>query len=291
MTYELVIGDRSFSSWSLRGWLMFEKFGIPFRTRMAGLYSGTFVEDLAPHAPARLVPLMKTPEGLVVGDTLAMAETLADRHPERGLWPEDADARAFARWLVAEMHSGFGALRADCPMYLRHGWSGYEASEEVRADLSRLETLWDAAWSRFGRPDSPWLFGDYSLADVFYAPVATRIATYDLPVSDAARAYVTDHLTDPAFRRWRAEGETVSYDPMPYDQDLPKAPWPGPTPRPARAIETGPSENETCPFSGKPVSHFLETDGRIIGFCNAGCRDKVVKDPDAFPAVAAQLGR
>lgn len=87
MTYDLYIGDRTHSSWSLRGWLMLEAFGLPFRTRMVGLYSGTMASDLAPVAPARLVPAMRTPDGIAVGDTLAMAETLAERHPEAGLWP------------------------------------------------------------------------------------------------------------------------------------------------------------------------------------------------------------
>lgn len=289
MTYDLIIGDRSFSSWSLRGWLMFEKFGLPHRTVLAGLYSGTMAEDLAAYAPARLVPAMRTPDGVVVGDTLAMAETLAERHPEAGLWPEDARARAMARWLVAEMHSGFAALRDECPMYLRHAWNGFEVSDGVRADLNRLEHLWSTARSQFGQPGSPWLFGAYSLADVFFAPVAARIAAYGLPVSGDAQAYVAAHLEDLAFRRWRAVGNTDQYDPMPYNQNLPVAPWPGPKPRPAQSVETGPAENATCPYSGKPVQVFLKTDGRIFGFCNAGCRDKTVQDPDAWPAFATLL--
>ncbi len=286
MTYVLHIGDRSFSSWSLRGWLMFEKFGLPVRTIMTGLYTGTLAEDLAPLAPARFVPVMETPEGVVVGDTQAMAETLAERHPDAGLWPADPAARALARWLVAEMHSGFTALRIDCPMYLRHAWAGFVPSEAVRADLNRIESLWTLARTRHRRAESPWLFGAYSLADAFYAPVAARIAGYGLSVGAEARAYAAAHLADPAFRRWRAMGQTIDYDPMPYAQNLPSAPWPGPAPRPARAVETGPAVNAACPYSGKPVTHFLETGGRIYGFCNAFCRDKSVADPEAWPALA-----
>jgi glutathione S-transferase len=289
MTYVLHIGDRSFSSWSLRGWLMFEKFGIPVRTRLAGLYTGTFAADLAPLAPARTVPVMTTPDGITLGDTLAIAETLAERHPEVGHWPANPAARALARWLVAEMHSGFAALRADCPMFLRHAWSRFVPSEAVIADVARLETLWTLARSRHGAPGSPWLFGAYSLADAFFAPAATRIATYALPAGDEARAYVAAHLADTAFRRWRALGQTVSYDRVPYAKDLPKAPWPGPTPRPARAVAQGPAENTACPYSGKPVTHFLETGGRTFGFCNATCRDKTVADPEAWPAFTALL--
>lgn len=286
MTYDLYIGDRTYSSWSLRGWLMFEKFDLPVRPHMVGLYAGTMADDLAPLAPARLVPVMRTPEGHVVGDTLAIAETLAERHPEAGLWPTDPEARALARWLVAEMHSGFMALRGDCPMQLLRQYDGFAPSDAVRADLARLERLWRMARERFGT-DTPWLFGRYSLADVFFAPVAARIAGFGLPVGEAAAAYVAAHLADPAFRRWRALGLTVTYDPEPYARDLPHLPWPGPTPLPAEAVETGPSVNATCPYSGKPVTDFLRFDGKIYGFCNPTCRDKTVNDPEAWPAFMA----
>ena len=138
MTYELFIGDRSFSSWSMRGWLMLAAFDLPHRTQMAGLYSGTFQEDLADLAPARFVPVLRTPDGHVIQATLAMAETLAERHPDAGLWPADPAQRAKARWLVAEMHSGFAALRAECPMNLRDAWTGFAPSQNVRVDLARI---------------------------------------------------------------------------------------------------------------------------------------------------------
>ncbi|MCK0169470.1 glutathione S-transferase [Aliiroseovarius sp. S1123] len=293
MSYDLYIGDQTFSSWSLRGWLMFEAFNIPFRTHLAGLYSGTLKEDLAELAPARFVPVMKTPDGVPVGDTLAMAETLAERHPDAGLWPEDPAARALARWLVAEMHSGFGALRGDCPMQLLGVVEGFEPSESVLADLTRIEELWSIARAKFGRDNSPWLFGDYSLADVFYAPVAARIAGFSLPVSADAQAYVAAHLADPAFRRWRAMGLLKSYDPVPYIDGLPLSDWPGPAPLVAVAC-SGPSINDACPYSGDPVTDYLKLNGQVWGFCNPGCRDKTVNDPEAWPAfmamVSAQLG-
>ncbi|MEL7213796.1 MAG: glutathione S-transferase [Pseudomonadota bacterium] len=282
MTYDLYIGDRSFSSWSLRGWLMLKAFDLPHRTHLVGLYSGTMADDLADLAPARLVPVLKTPEGDVSQDTLAMAETLHERHPDAGLWPRDQSARVLARWIVAEMHSGFGALRGECPMNLRDSWVGFPVSDAVRTDLARIETLWSEARSKFGS-GGPWLFGTYSLADVFYAPVAARIAGYDLPVSDAAQNYVAAHLADPLFRQWRAMGATVDYDPMPYQHDLQKRNWPGPTPITARAVDSGPSVNETCPYSGEPITDFLEAGGKIYGFCNAFCRDKTVQDPEAWP--------
>ena len=229
MTYDLYIGDRAFSSWSLRGWLMLEKFGLPHRTHMVGLYTGTMAEDLADLAPARFVPVMRDDTGIVIGDSLAMAETLAERHPEAGLWPEDPAARALARWIVAEMHSGFGALRSDCPMQLLAGLRGFSPSNTVRTDLARVEALWALARKRHGQgdgQDGPWLFGAYSLADVFYAPVAARIAGYGLPIGPEARRYVATCLSDPAFLAWREAALEVSYDPVPYEMGLPRAPWP-----------------------------------------------------------------
>lgn len=226
MTYDLYIGDRTFSSWSLRGWLMLEKFGLPYRTHLVGLYSGTMAEDLAPLAPARLVPALQTPEGEVIGETLAMAETLAERHPQAGLWPGDAALRTRARWLCAEMTSGFDAVRAACPMQLQHVNQGFRPSDAVLADLDRLEEIWSAARTLSGAKTG-WLMTDYSLADVFYAPVAARIIGYDLPVSTSSRTYCEEVIRDPAFRAWRAEGLKTTYDPFPYPMDGATADWPG----------------------------------------------------------------
>lgn len=290
MTYDLYIGDRSFSSWSLRGWLMLEKFGIPYRSHLVGLYSGTMAADLAPLAPARQVPALRTPEGIVVGQSLAMAETLAERHPEAGLWPADPAARATARWLCAEMVSSFSALRGECPMQLLHCFEGFQPSKETLSDLARIETLWSHARAVSGAATGP-LFGAYSLADVFYVPVAARIVGYDLPVSAAARDYCLFLLGDTAVRQWRAMGLTVHYDPMPYALDLPVRDWPVGTPSAARAVDAGPSVNATCPYSGDPVSDFLELDGRIWGFCNAFCRDKTVADPGAWPKFTAMVAK
>lgn len=228
MTYDIYIGDRTFSSWSLRGWLMLEKFGLSFHSHLVGLYSRTMAEDLADVYPARLVPALRTPDGIVVGETMAMAETLAERHPEAGHWPADPAARATARWMCAEMAAGFSALRGACPMQLQHVNVGFEVSEAVQADLARIEVIWaNAATKR--TEEGPWLFGKYSLADVFYAPVAARIVGYNLPVSDTARAYCETMIQDAAFKKWRAEGLKVNYDPFPYDLGLQTKPWPEPS--------------------------------------------------------------
>ena len=224
MTYELFIGDRTFSSWSLRGWLMLHKFNLPYRAHMVGLYGGTMAQDMAALAPARLVPALRTPEGDVVGESLAMAETLAERHPEIAMWPSDPSARIRARWLCAEMVGGFSALRGDCSMQLVHVDADFEPSDAVKADLARIETLW--AFAREKATSGPWLFGAYSLADAFYAPVCARIVGYNLPVSDATKAYCETTLTDPAFQQWRAEGLKETYDPFPYPPVGRTTPWP-----------------------------------------------------------------
>ena len=226
MTYDLFIGDRTFSSWSMRGWMMLKTFDLPHNVHMAGLYDGTMAEDLAALAPARLVPVLRLPDGTVVGETMAMAETLAERHPDLHLWPKDPKARATARWFAAEMASGFSALRSACPMQLLHVYEDFDA-EPVRPDLARLETLWRHADTLKSGGD--WLFGTWSMADVFFAPVAARVVGYDLPAAPIVRNYCDRMIQTPAFKVWRAEGLKVSYDPVPYAMPLPKRAWPVPT--------------------------------------------------------------
>lgn len=279
--YDLVIGDRGYSSWSLRGWLLFDAFGIPCRVHTARLYTDELPTLLKQFHPARTAPTIRTPDGIVMPESLAIAEELASRHPEAGHWPQ-GKARAIARVLASEMHAGFGALRSHCPMNLRVAYTDCAPPQAVLDDLARLETIWAWAWEQTGA--DRWLCGPYSAADAFFAPVAARIATYNLPVSERAMAYVSAHLSHPSFRKWRAMGLVDGADQDFYRRDYPTRPWPGPAPLPARAVEDGRSENAACPYSGKPVTHFLEIDGRCFGFCNAFCRDKTVADPEAWPA-------
>ena len=289
MTYDLVIGDRGYSSWSLRGWLLFDAFGIPVKTHSARLYTDELPKMLADgYFPGRTAPTMRTPDGVVVPETIAIAEELASRHPEAGLWPADPKARAVARVLAAEMHAGFTALRSHCPMNLRVSYTTCEPPEAVLADLDRLQVIWAWAREQTGVP-GPWLCGAYSAADAFYAPVATRIATYNLPVGPEAMAYVQAHLAHPSFRKWRAMGLVDGADQEFYRRDWPRRDWPGPKPLPARAVDGTKAENAACPYSGKPVTHVLELEGRRFGFCNAFCRDKTVADPEAWPAFMTLL--
>ena len=287
MTYDLVIGDRAYSSWSLRGWLLFDAFGLPVKLHVARLYTDELPTLLKQFHPGKTAPTMRTPDGVVVPETIAIAEELASRHPEAGIWPADPKARAVARVLAAEMHAGFTALRNHCPMNLRVSYEDCAPPQAVLDDLKRLEVIWD--WARAETGAKVWLAGEYSAADAFFAPVATRIATYNLPVSDRAMAYVQAHLAHPSFRRWRAMGLVDGADQEFYRRPYPQRPWPGPVPMAARAVEGVTAENAACPYSGKPVTHVLELQGRRFGFCNAFCRDKTVADPEAWPAFMALL--
>ncbi|MEM1264612.1 MAG: glutathione S-transferase [Pseudomonadota bacterium] len=286
MTYELVIGERMYSTWSLRPWLIFEQFDLPVRVVVAPMATPQFAADVERIAPSLTVPAVRIGD-VPLWDSLAIIETLAERHPECPIWPADPAARALARSMAAEMHASFSALRNACPMNLRALLTGVAVTDAVRADLARIEDLWAMPG---GSSVDPWLFGGYSAVDAMFAPVAARIAGYGLAVSAPAEAYVRAHLSHGPFRRWRAMAfagdrpmeryETHGYTP---------APWPGPTPRPAKAVAAGTPENALCPFSGRPVTDLAEIDGRIIGFCNAFCRDKAVADPDAWPKVVALL--
>jgi glutathione S-transferase len=286
MPYTLIIGDRSYSSWSLRGWLLFAAFGIPVKTQTARLYTDQLATMLRPHAPARTAPTLVIDDATIVMETAAIAEELASRHPDIGIWPADPTARATARSLASEMHAGFGALRNHCPMNLRVSYTDCAPPEAVLADLVRLETIW--AWARKTTGSTtPWLCGPYSAADAFFAPVAARIAGYNLQVSDAAQAYVDAHLAHPDFRRWRAMGAAGGPDQEFYRRTYTTRPWPGPAPLGAKPVDGTQSENIVCPYSGDPITHCLELDGRRFGFCNAFCHDKTVADPAAWPKFMA----
>ncbi len=223
--YDLVIGDRGYSSWSLRGWLLFDAFGIPVTTHLARLYSDELPNLLRDYFPAKTAPTIRTPDGTVVCESLAIAEELASRHPDAGIWPRDPRARATARVLASEMHAGFSALRGHCPMNLRVSYTDCAPPQAVLDDLARLEKIW--TWARdVTGSQTPWLCGDYSAADAFFAPVAARIAGYNLPVGQDAQDYVAAHLEHPSFRKWRAMGLVDGADQPFYFRDYPTRPWP-----------------------------------------------------------------
>lgn len=224
MTYTLLIGQRLYSSWSLRGWLCFDPFGIPCDVKTVEIYSDEFSEVVRRFAGGRSVPAALTPDGGQLTDTLAIAWHLTEAFPDKGLLPTDPIERALAQSMISEMHSGFGALRSACPMNLGTGWAGFVPDELVRRDLERIEVLWSRALDKSG---GPFLFGNFTLADAFFAPVSARIAGFGLPVSAAAKGIAAEHLDHPSFRHWReaalGEGKLLTV----YDQPLDRVPFPG----------------------------------------------------------------
>lgn len=286
MTYQLYIGNRLYFSWSIAAYLMFERFGLSGQVKSTVLRPETengvrpLMTDLA---PARTLPTVITPEGAVLNDSLAIAEELASRHPDIPFWPADPLARGTARALAAEMHSSFGTLRSKWHVNLRQAYVPQTPPADVIPELERLEQLWTHARA-VTQPDGPWLCGDYSLVDAIFAPMAARLAIYGFDASPTTQAYVAAHLADPAFRRWRAMGLANEAVMAECERDYTPRDWPGPAPMSAKPVDAGPSENATCPYSDLPVTHFMELDGRIFGFCNPFCRDKTVADPAAWPA-------
>ena len=172
------------------------------------MYSPEMDVFRAEAAPSRTLPTLVIEEGeerILLWDTLAIAETLAERHPEAGHWPTAPDARAAARALAAEMHSGFPDLRNDLPMNTRRAGAGRALRPEVRADLDRIEALWSWARANWGSPSgATYLFGAFSAADAFFAPVAFRMRTYEVALGAEAAAYVDALLAHPSVRAWDA---------------------------------------------------------------------------------------
>ena len=195
---KLLIGNRNYSSWSLRPWLVLRHFDIPFEDEVLQLQGEGFRDVLAQRSPTGKVPVLQD-GGLVVVESIAIIEYLADRFPDRAIWPSDIGERALARAAAAEMHSAFSALRSHAPMNLRASHPGKVSADAVARDLHRLETLWGGLLTRSG---GPFLFGVFTAADAMFAPVATRIRIYDLPVSDMAAGYVEAIYALPAFQDW-----------------------------------------------------------------------------------------
>ena len=207
---KLYIGNKNYSSWSLRPWLLMKQAEIAFeeiKLRLDFEDGSAFKQALSGVTPAGRVPVLVDDDGFAVWDTLAIAEYLADKFPEKALWPGDRLARARARSLCAEMHSGFQGLRNHCPMNLEAvlpevGERLVRDVPEVRRDLSRLIEMWE---QQFDAAGGPFLFGGFSIADAYYGPVCTRIQTYALPVPADVQAYVSRVRELPAMKEWTSE--------------------------------------------------------------------------------------
>lgn len=207
---KLYIGNKNYSSWSMRPWVLLKAFGIPFeevKLRFDFTPGSAFYQALAALTPVGKVPLMVEDDGFVIWDTLAITETLAEQHPEHAIWPRDTRQRARARSLCAEMHAGFGTLRSLCPMNidadLRAVGTRLLATEpKLKADLARVDALWSEA---LAASDGPFLFGAFSAADAYFAPVVMRVTRYGLPLSAAAQAYVQAIEAHPAVQAFVAD--------------------------------------------------------------------------------------
>ena len=209
---KLIIGNKNYSSWSLRGWLACKQSGLAFEEITVPIYGDDWEvqkrqDELAPSSGK--VPVLWDGEA-VVWDSLAIIEFLADKVGRDRFWPKPDDARAMARSMVAEMHSSYLPLRRQCPMNIRKRVEGAEIAEDARADVVRILTLWAEARARFGQ-GGPYLFGTFSAADIIYAPVVSRFITYGVPVPGFAVAYMQAVWEHEWLQAWVAAAESEDW--------------------------------------------------------------------------------
>jgi glutathione S-transferase len=229
MALKLYIGNKNYSSWSMRPWVLLKQAGIPFEEVMLRFDSfasdSKFKKSLQGVNPVGKVPVL-VDDGFTVWDTLAIAEYLAERFPEKALWPADPQARARARSVCAELHSGFSALRAHCPMNIEAslpdvGRLIWRDQAGVRADMARLCGMWSellgAQPARLPDGSAPLLFGAFSIADAFYAPICMRLKTYGLPLPADLAAYVDRVTALPGVQAW-IEGALAEQDFLDFEE-------------------------------------------------------------------------
>jgi len=211
---KIVIGNKNYSSWSLRAWLALAQTGADFEEILIPLDTPEMKSDIARYSPAGRVPVL-IDDDVAVWDSLAIIEYLADKYPAAGLWSENAGERAMQRSVSAEMHSGFAALRSALPMNIRRPKSDFALAADVQADIDRICALWRQALAR-KTADGPYLFGGFCGADCMFAPVVSRFETYNVPVGDRERSYMDAVLSHEHFQAWalaaRAESWIVAAD-------------------------------------------------------------------------------
>ena len=213
MPYTLHVGEKRYSSWSARPWLLLRGLGIPFTERLVSLQPDPTKAERFSRLPGGRVPVLED-GAVLVWDSLAIFEYIAERHP--GVWPEDPVARAFARSACAEMHGGFQALRGQMSMDLAARRPQRRRSDAVKADIARIEALWTEARRRFGQ-GGPYLFGAFGAADAYFAPVAFRFQTYGVEPEGEAGEVLRTLLAHPAVKEWEAAGLK---EPLLADHDL-----------------------------------------------------------------------
>jgi len=197
---ELVIGNKAYSSWSLRPWLLLRESGIAFDEIMIPLYQPDSPRMIRERSPSSRVPALIDGD-LTVWDSLAICEYVAERFPKAKGWPEDLEARAIARSVCAEMHSGFAAVRTELPMNLRGRRTGVTPSDTARSEIDRIFEIWSDCRRQYGA-GGKFLFGRFGIADAMYAPVVTRFATYGIELTGAARDYSEAILALPSLKEW-----------------------------------------------------------------------------------------
>ena len=204
MSLKLILGNKNYSSWSLRPWIAMRHAGIAFDEEVIPLYEPGSAEKILKYSPTRKVPVLLDGD-MIVWETLAILEHISERFPKAQLWPSDVKARAHARALSSEMHAGFAPLRKHCPMNMRRVGRKRELTAEVAADVRRIEAIWTDCRARFGA-GGPFLFGSFGAADAMYAPVVSRFASYAIGVGAAAEAYMAAVRNLPAYKEWREAG-------------------------------------------------------------------------------------
>jgi glutathione S-transferase len=211
MDLALVIGNKNYSSWSLRPWLLLRHAGIPFREIRVSLHTAESRSEIKKYSPSGKVPALLD-DGVTVWESLAIGEYLADKFPEKQFWPPERVARAEARCVATEMHAGFAALRQHMSMNCRKHLPGKGRTPEVLKDIARISMLWNDSRARFGA-GGPFLFGKFGIADAMYAPVALRFVTYEVELDPVSAAYVKTIAALPAVQQWiadaRAETEVI----------------------------------------------------------------------------------
>ncbi len=206
---ELIIGNKNYSSWSLRPWLLLEYFEQPFAEVQLWFQDPEFKSQAKQHSPSGRVPALRH-QDVVIWDSLAICEYLNETALAARAWPRDPISRAHARAVVCEMHAGFQSLRSEMPMHLQRTPTIINTSAETQADIRRITTIWRELLGRF---EGPFLFGDFSIADCFYAPVVTRFQSYAVNLSGAEKDYAERILQLPAMQRWYASALTEPLDP------------------------------------------------------------------------------
>jgi glutathione S-transferase len=204
MSLKLIIGNKNYSSWSMRPWVALKATGIAFEEVVIPIYNGP--EDkqrIVDVSPSGKVPALIDGD-ITVWDSLAIIEYLAERFPTAKLWPDDVAARAHARSVSAEMHSGFMALRNECGMNLHRPVGAKTLSSDAQANIARIQEIWADCRARSGKA-GPYLFGGFSGADAMYAPVVHRLRLYAIPVTRQTQAYMDTMMALPAFRQWTDE--------------------------------------------------------------------------------------